>query len=54
MFKECGEEKARGALHPKCRSERRKENSLPSLQFFSSLWFLFLLFSFSFLLFEKR
>jgi hypothetical protein len=41
--------KARGALHPKCRSERRKVSSLFSLQFFSSLWFFF-----SFLLFEKK
>jgi len=30
-LKECGEEKARGALHPKCRSERRNVSSLPSL-----------------------
>ncbi len=28
MLKECEKEKARGLLHPKCRSERRKINSL--------------------------
>jgi hypothetical protein len=26
-LKECGEEKARGMLHPRCRSERRKVNA---------------------------
>jgi hypothetical protein len=40
-LKECGEEKARGALHPKCRSERKKASSLPSLHFFFSMVFLF-------------
>jgi len=38
-LKKCGEEKVRGALHPKCKNERRKVNSFPSLHFFSSLWF---------------
>jgi hypothetical protein len=33
-LKECGEEKAIGALHPKCRSERKKVISFPSLHFF--------------------
>jgi hypothetical protein len=42
MLKECGEEKARGAFHPKCKNERRKGSSLPSLHFFSSLSFFFL------------
>ncbi len=53
-LKECGEEKARGAFHPKCRSERRKVSSLLSLHFFSSLWFFFLCVFFSFLLLEKK
>jgi len=37
MLKECRKEKTRGAFHPKCRNERRKVNSLPSLHFFSFL-----------------
>jgi hypothetical protein len=41
MLKEHVEEKARGALHPKCRNERRKVNSLPSLHFFLLYGFLF-------------
>jgi len=49
-LKECGEEKAKGALHPKCKSNRRKVNSFPYLHFFSSLWFFF---SF-FLLLKKK
>jgi hypothetical protein len=32
-LKECGEEKATRALHPKCRSERRKVSSFLSLHF---------------------
>jgi hypothetical protein len=47
-LKEHGEEKARGMLHPKCRSERRKVSSLLSLHFF------FLCVFFSFLLLEKK
>ncbi len=38
------------SAHPKCISERRKVSSLPSLQFFSSLWFVFF-FVFFFLFF---
>jgi hypothetical protein len=53
-LKECGEEKTRGALHPKCRSEGRKVNSFPSLHFFSYLWFFFLCVFFSFLMLEKK
>jgi hypothetical protein len=34
-LKERGKEKARGALHPKCRSERRKVSSFHSLHFLS-------------------
>ncbi len=37
MLKECAKEKARKMLHSKCRSERRKVRSLPSLHFFFSL-----------------
>ncbi len=33
-LKECGKEKARGVLHPKCKSERRNVSSLFSLHFF--------------------
>ncbi len=43
-LKECGEEKARGVLHPKCRSERRKVSSFPSLHFFLLYGFFFLFF----------
>jgi hypothetical protein len=34
MLKERGEEKARGALHPKCKSERRRqvEHFIPNLE----------------------
>jgi hypothetical protein len=35
-LKELGEEKAKRALHPKCKNERRKVHSLPSLHFFFS------------------
>jgi len=35
MLKENGKEKARGVLHPKSRSGRRKVNSLLSLYFFN-------------------
>jgi hypothetical protein len=35
-LKECGEEKEKGALHPKSKSERRKVTSLP--QVFSSFF----------------
>jgi hypothetical protein len=45
-LKECGKEKARGVLHPKCKSERRKVSSLFSLHVFSSLWFFFFVFFF--------
>jgi hypothetical protein len=48
MLKECGEEKARGVLHPKRKSRKRKVSSLPSLHFF------FLYVFFSFLLLEKK
>jgi len=50
MLKECGEEKARGALHPKCRSKKRKISSLLSLH----LFFLYGSFFLSFLLLEKK
>jgi len=30
-LKECEKEKARGVLHPKCRNERKKISSSPSL-----------------------
>jgi len=33
-FKECGDEKARGLLHPKCESGRRKVSTLLSLRLF--------------------
>ncbi len=44
-LKEYGEEKARGAFQPKCKRERRKVNSFPSLHFFFSLWFFFFFFN---------
>jgi hypothetical protein len=47
-LEEGGEEKARGALHPKCKTGRRKVSSFPSLHFF------FLYVFFSFLLLEKK
>jgi len=34
MLNECGEEKARGVLHPKCRGNRRNVNSFLFLVFF--------------------
>ncbi len=40
-LKECGKEKVRGALHPKCKSKRRQVTSLLFLHFFSVLSFLF-------------
>jgi AAA+ ATPase superfamily predicted ATPase len=50
-LKECGEEKAKGVLHTKCKSNRREVNSFLSLQFFFfSMVFLF----FSFALLEKK
>jgi len=49
-LKECGEEKARGVLHPKCKSERRKVSSFLFLHFFFSMIFLSLCVSFSFYL----
>jgi len=39
MLKECGEEKARGALHPKC----RRSKLLPLSTFYFILFFGFLL-----------
>jgi hypothetical protein len=53
-LKECGEEKTRGMLHPKCRSKRRKVSFLPSLHVFSSLWFFFSLCFFSLCLRRKK
>ncbi len=53
-LKKCGEKKTRGALHPKCRSERRKVSSLPSLHFFFFYMIFFLCFFFFFLLLEKK
>jgi hypothetical protein len=53
-LEEGGEEKARGALHPKCKSERRKVSSLLSLHFFFFYAFFFICFFFFFLLFEKK
>jgi hypothetical protein len=52
-LKECGEEKARRALHPKYRSKRKKLNFLPFLHFFffSMVFFFFVFF---FLLLEKK
>ncbi len=52
MLKECGEEKARGALHPKCKSERYR----PSLFciFFLLYDFFSLCVFFFFLLLEKK
>jgi drug/metabolite transporter (DMT)-like permease len=52
-LKECGEEKVRGTLHPKCRSERRKVSSLLSLHFFL-LYDFFFLCVFLFFLLEKK
>jgi hypothetical protein len=49
-LKECGEEKARGAFHPKCRSKRRKVSAFPSLHFFPFLCVFF----FKLLMFEKK
>jgi len=46
-LKECGEEKAKGAFHPKCRSERRTISSFLSLHFF-------FLYGFFFFFLEKR
>jgi hypothetical protein len=44
-LKEFGEEKARGTLHPKCRSKRRNVSSIPSLHYyFFNLFFSFFLF----------
>jgi hypothetical protein len=47
-LQECGEEKAKGMFHLKCRSGRKKVSSLPFLHFFFSLGF------FSFFLLEKK
>jgi hypothetical protein len=52
-LKEHREEKARGALHPKCRSGRTKVSSLLSLHFFFLYGFFVFVF-FSFLLLEKK
>jgi hypothetical protein len=54
MLKECGEEKARGTLHPKCINERRKVNSLPFLHIFSYLWFFFLCVFFLFFILRRE
>jgi hypothetical protein len=55
-LKEWGEEKVRGALHPKCRSKRRKVSSLPSLHFLFPLccifFFLYVVFLFPSMLFS--
>jgi len=53
MLKECGKEKARRVLHPKCRSEKRKVSSFPFLHFSSFLSF-FLVCVFFFLLENKK
>jgi len=53
MLKECGEEKARGTLHPKCKNERKKGSSLPSLHYFFFFMVFFLCYFF-FLLLEKK
>ncbi len=53
-LKEHGEEKARGVFHPKCRSERRKVSSFPSLHFFFFLMVLFSLCFFLFLCLRRR
>ncbi len=53
-LKECGEEKVRGALHPKYKSERINEALSLLCIFFSFLWFYFFVCFFSFLLFEKK
>jgi hypothetical protein len=53
-LKECGEEKARGTLHPKCRSERRKVSSFLLYIFFLLYGFFFLCVFLSFFLFEKK
>jgi len=56
-LKECGEEKARRALHLKCKSKRRKVSSLFSLHFFffSMVFFFLVFFFFSLsLLLEKK
>jgi len=45
MLKECGKEKVKGELHPKCRRKKRKVSSLPSLHFY--LFYVFLFFSFA-------
>jgi hypothetical protein len=43
-LKECGKEKARGVLHPNCRSERRKVGSFFFLHFFLlCVFFIYLL-----------
>jgi hypothetical protein len=55
MLKECGEEKARGAFHPKCRSERKKVSSFPSMHIFSfSMIFIFFFVFFFPLSLKKR
>ncbi len=49
-LKECGEEKARGAFHPKCRSKRKKGKFSPFFPFFFLLYdFFFFVFFFFFL-----
>ncbi len=53
-LKECGEGKARGTFHPKCRSKKRKVSSLLSLHFFSFLWFCFFVFFFLFFCLRRR
>ncbi len=52
-LKECGREKVRITLHPKCRSERRTVTSFPSIHF-SFPWFFFFNVFFSFLMLEKK
>jgi hypothetical protein len=53
-LKKCGEKKTRGALHPKCRSERRKVSSLPSLHFFFFYMIFFLCVFFFFFYLKRR
>jgi hypothetical protein len=47
-LKECGEEKATETLHSKCKSNKRKVSSFPSLHFIFSMIYFFFVFFFPF------
>ncbi len=53
-LKECGKEKARGAFHRKCKSERRKVISFLSLHFFFLYDFFFFVFFFLFFYLKRK